>query len=200
MNKGNPMKKDRHTSSRLLALLLCLPIALCAAFSMMAMAQGEIIDIETYNGVVILEDPALIGDVEDGETTIEPTTIPTEAPSVEPTQAPSIEPTQEPTQAPTDPPVVNASYEIIMDAPSGWYLNRAAMEVTTREVNLEYWTLIQASMCNALALLVDRGDSSRLPETLAAVEAAQSGYEQLGDASRAQQYRSVADQLRARMR
>lgn len=144
MNKGKPMKKDRHTSSRLLALLLCLPIALCAAFSMMAMAQGEIIDVETYNGVVILEDPALIGDVEDGETTIEPTTIPTEAPSVEPTQeptqAPSTEPTQEPTQAPTDPPVVNASYEIIIDAPSGWYLNRAAMEVTVKDTGKTGWT------------------------------------------------------------
>ncbi|MDD3410428.1 MAG: hypothetical protein PHY12_06430, partial [Eubacteriales bacterium] len=124
------MKSDKRFM-RLLALLLVLPILLCATFSMVTIAAAEVIDPETYDGLVILEDPALIGDVEedvadvteapatnaptDAPATTEPTDTPatdrpTDAPVTDtptttapPTDAPSIPPTQ----APTEPPAAS---------------------------------------------------------------------------------------------
>ena len=62
------MKSDKYLL-RLLALLCCLPILLCAMLSFATIAKAEAIDIETYDGEVILEDPALLGDVEEEEDT-----------------------------------------------------------------------------------------------------------------------------------
>ena len=61
------MMKSEKSLLRLLALLCCLPILLCAMLSFTAIAKAKAIDIETYDGVVILEDPALLGDVEEDE-------------------------------------------------------------------------------------------------------------------------------------
>lgn len=59
------MMKSDKLLTRLVALLLCLPLLLTAVLSFSAMALGEVIDPETYDGQVILEDPELIGNIED---------------------------------------------------------------------------------------------------------------------------------------
>ncbi len=162
------MRKSEKNLMRLLTLLLCLPILLCATISVAAMAESGIIDPETYDGQVILEDPALMGDVEDdlGDVGQDPTTTttpatdaPTQAPTTEPTDAPTQEPTAEPTTAPTDAPTAAptappteppaASFDIAMAVPKGWYLNRAAMEVTVTDVGGTGWKNIKITMGNA---------------------------------------------------
>ena len=155
---------------RLMALLLLLPVLLTAACSFAAMAEGD----------VILEDPALIGDLEDAiadlvmepvkqtegepaptqETATEPSVEPsqeptaepsahpsqepTAEPSVQPSQEPTVEPSAQPTQEPTAAPA--ASYEIEMEAPSGWYLNRAVMEITVRDLGGTGWAAVRISV------------------------------------------------------
>lgn len=165
------MKKPEKHLARLMALFLLLPLLLCAAFSFGAMAESGMTDPQDMEGVVILEDPALIasasedlGDVVSEESSVppssetptqEPTTSPTDEPPAvtqEPTNAPTQEPTdaptQEPTTAPTLPPTAPpaASYEIAMEVPSGWYLNRAAMEVTVTDAGGTGWTNIRIAM------------------------------------------------------
>ena len=114
------MRKQR-TFTRLLTLLLLLPVLLTAACSFAAMAQGE----------VILEDPALIGDLEDAladlvmepvkqtegepaptqetatEPSVEPSQEPTSEPSAHPSQEPTVEPSAQPTQEPTAAPAAS---------------------------------------------------------------------------------------------
>lgn len=150
------MKKPDKVLMRLLAFLLCLPLLLCAMFSVMAMAEGEVVDVETYNGLVILEDPALIGSPEEDEAELTgapasdaPTDAPTDAPAtdtptVAPTDAPTDAPTVIPTLAPTKPP--SASYDIAMTPPSGWYANRAAMEITITDVGGTGWSNVKITM------------------------------------------------------
>ena len=151
------MRKQR-TFIRLMALLLLLPVLLTAACSFAAMAEGE----------VILEDPALIGDLEDAmadlvmeqnvaaepsvEPSQEPTAEPSARPSQEPTAEPSVQPSQEPTAEPSAQPTQEptaapaASYEIEMEAPSGWYLNRAVMEITVRDLGGTGWAAVRISV------------------------------------------------------
>ena len=131
---------------RLMALLLLLPVLLTAACSFAAMAEGD----------VILEDPALIGDLEDAmadlvmeqnaaaESPVEPAQEPTVEPSAQPSQEPTVEPSAQPTQEPTAAPA--ASYEIEMEAPSGWYLNRAVMEITVRDLGGTGWAAVRISV------------------------------------------------------
>lgn len=163
------MRKQR-TFIRLMALLLLLPVLLTAACSFAAMAEGE----------VILEDPALIGDLEDAmadlvmepvkqtegepaptqeaaaepsvepsqeptaEPSAHPSQEPTAEPSAQPSQEPTVEPSAQPTQEPTAAPA--ASYEIEMEAPSGWYLNRAVMEITVRDLGGTGWAAVRISV------------------------------------------------------
>lgn len=99
------MRKQR-TFIRLMALLLLLPVLLTAACSFAAMAEGE----------VILEDPALIGDLEDAMADLvmesvkqtegepAPTQEAAAEPSVEPSQEPTAEPSAQPSQEPTAEP------------------------------------------------------------------------------------------------
>ncbi len=162
------MKKPETNLMRLLTLLIVLPILLCATFSMAAMATAEVIEPETYNGTVILEDPALIIGIgealeEAGEATNapatdtpvqEPTQAPTDTPTQEPTQAPTEAPTQaptqEPTHAPTAPPA--ASYESLMAPPTCWTADRAAMEVTVKDAGGTGWQSIKITMGDTLLL------------------------------------------------
>ena len=153
------MMKSDKLLTRLVALLLCLPLLLTAVLSFSAMALGEVIDPETYDGQVIPEDPELIGNIEDDMSEVTdipvsdaptdtptdaPTGVPTNAPTNAPTDAPTDAPTNPPTQAPTEPPA--ASYEIVMEAPSGWYANRAAMEVTVKDLGGTGWANIHILM------------------------------------------------------
>ncbi|HPJ03756.1 MAG TPA: hypothetical protein PKU80_13080, partial [Candidatus Limiplasma sp.] len=143
------MKSDKYLL-HLLALLCCLPILLCAILSFAAIAKAEAIDIETYDGEVILEDPALLGDVEEDENTSAADTSmeqpATDEPTVTPTDTPTAEPTQEPTTAPTEPPV--ASYDIDMDLPSGWYASRIAMEITISDLGGTGWNNVKITQNN----------------------------------------------------
>lgn len=95
------MRKQR-TFIRLMALLLLLPVLLTAACSFAAMAEGD----------VILEDPALIGDLEDAmaDLVMEPVkqTEGEPAPTQETAAEPSVEPSQEPTAEPSAHPSAGA--------------------------------------------------------------------------------------------
>lgn len=127
-------------------LFLCLTV-LDASFFMMA--QAEPIIPEDYDGLVILEDPALLGGPEDEEEAEPPATEPpaTEAPATEvPTVEPTSEPTNVPTVEPTEPP--EAAYEITMAPPEGWYLNRAVMELTITDLNGTGWENVKITLNN----------------------------------------------------
>ena len=133
-------------------LFLCLTV-LGTSFFMMS--QAEPIIPEDYEGLVILEDPALLGGPEDEEETEAPATEPpaTEAPA---TEVPTTEPTQEP--EPTDMPTLEptalpeAAYEIVMVPPEGWYLNRAVMELTIADLNGIGWENVKITL-NSLTLI-----------------------------------------------
>ncbi len=127
-------------------LFLCLTV-LGASFFMMA--QAEPIIPEDYDGLVILEDPALLGGPEDEEEAEPPATEPpaTEAPATEvPTVEPTSEPTNVPTVEPTEPP--EAAYEITMAPPEGWYLNRAVMELTITDLGGTGWGNVKITLNN----------------------------------------------------
>ena len=87
--------KNTNERMRLMVSFLGLLVLLSTAFSMAVMAQAEPITPEDYDGLVILEDPALLGDSEDEGKTESPATEPpvTEVPA---TETPTTEPTQEP--------------------------------------------------------------------------------------------------------
>ena len=149
------MMKKSNGFMRWLTLLLCLPVLLCAALSMGIVAGAEVIEPEDYDGLVILEDPALLGGPEDEEEAKPPATeVPateapaTEVPTTEPTQEP--EPTDMPTLEPTEPP--EAAYEITMVPPEGWYLNRAVMELTITDLNGTGWENVKITL-NSLTLI-----------------------------------------------
>lgn len=133
-------------------LFLCLTV-LGASFFMMA--QAEPIIPEDYDGLVILEDPALLGGPEDEEETEPPATETpaTEAPA---TEVPTTEPTQEPepTDVPTAEPTAlpEAAYEITMVPPEGWYRNRAVMELTITDLNGTGWENVKITL-NSLTLI-----------------------------------------------
>ena len=131
-------------------LFLCLTV-LGASFFMMA--QAEPIIPEDYDGLVILEDPALLGGPEDEEEAEPPAMEPpaTEAPATEvPTVEPTSGPTNVPTVEPTEPP--EAAYEITMAPPEGWYLNRAVMELTITDLNGTGWENVKITL-NSLTLI-----------------------------------------------
>lgn len=132
-----------------ITLLLCLPVLLCALLSMSTVAAAEGIDPEDYDGLVILEDPALLGGPEDDEPE-DPGM--TEAPATESpaTEAPTIEPTSEPTAAPTAEPTASpeATYEIVMAPPEGWYRNRAVMELTITDLGGTGWKNVKITLNN----------------------------------------------------
>ena len=116
------------------------------------MAQAEPIIPEGYDGLVILEDPALLGSTEDDEPEEPDITEPpaTESPTAEPSEEPSSEPTSVPTLEPTVSP--EAAYEIVMVPPEGWYLNRAVMELTITDLNGTGWENVKITL-NSLTLI-----------------------------------------------
>ena len=65
------MRKHEKLVTRLMALILLLPLLLCAAFSFAAIAKSAaiaesgVISPQDIEGLVILEDPALIASLED---------------------------------------------------------------------------------------------------------------------------------------
>ena len=148
------MKKS-NGFMRWITLLFSLPILLCAILSMSTVAVAEVIDPEDYDGLVILEDPALLGGSEEDEPEEPGITEPpaTEAPA---TEVPTTEPTQEP--EPTDMPTLEptalpeAAYEITMLPPEGWYLNRAVMELNITDLNSTGWENVKI-LLNSIILI-----------------------------------------------
>ncbi len=121
---------------------------LCAILFVSAAAIAEVIDPEDYEGLVILEDPALLGGPEDDEPE-DPGM--TEAPATEsPATEPPVEPTSEPTSAPTAEPTASpeATYEIVMAPPEGWYRNRAVMELTITDLGGTGWGNVKITLNN----------------------------------------------------
>lgn len=149
--------KNTNEQMRLMVSFLGLLVLLSTAFSMAVMAQAEPITPEDYDGLVILEDPALLGDSEDEGKTESPATEPpvtevptTEAPTTEPTGEPATEPTIVPTMEPTAPP--EAAYKIDMVPPEGWYLNRAVMELNITDLNSTGWENVKI-LLNSIILI-----------------------------------------------
>lgn len=147
--------KNTNEQMRLMVSFFCLLVLLSTAFSMALMAQAEPITPEDYDGLVILEDPALLGDSEDEGKTESPATEPpvtevpaTETPTTEPTQEP--EPTDMPTLEPTALP--EAAYKIDMVPPEGWYLNRAVMELNITDLNSTGWENVKIVL-NSIILI-----------------------------------------------
>ena len=149
--------KNANGLMRRITLLLCLPVLLCALLSMSTVAAAKGIDPEDYDGLVILEDPALLGGPEEDESEepgiTEPpaTDLPTASPA---TEVPTVEPTSEPTNVPTVEPteLPEAAYEIGMVPPEGWYLNRAVMELTIADLNGTGWENVKITL-NSLTLI-----------------------------------------------
>lgn len=141
--------KNANGLMRRITLLFCLPVLLCALLSMSTVAAAKGIDPEDYDGLVILEDPALLGGPEDDEPE-DPGM--TEAPATESpaTEAPTIEPTSEPIAAPTAEPTERpeATYEIVMAPPEGWYRNRAVMELTITDLGGTGWGNVKITLNN----------------------------------------------------
>ena len=149
--------KNTNEQMRLMVSFLGLLVLLSTAFSMALMAQAEPITPEDYDGLVILEDPALLGDSENEGKTESPATEPpvtevptTEAPTTEPTREPASEPTIVPTLEPTVPP--EAAYKIDMVPPEGWYLNRAVMELNITDLNSTGWENVKIVL-NSIILI-----------------------------------------------
>ena len=149
--------KNTNEQMRLMVSFLGLLVLLSTAFSMAVMAQAEPITPEDYDGLVILEDPALLGDSENEGKTESPATEPpvtevptTEAPTTEPTREPASEPTIVPTLEPTVPP--EAAYKIDMVPPEGWYLNRAVMELNITDLNSTGWENVKIVL-NSIILI-----------------------------------------------
>ena len=140
------MMKKTNGFMRWITLLLCAILFVSAA------AIAEIIDPEDYDGLVILEDPALLGSTEDDGPEEPDITEPpaTESPTAEPSEEPSSEPTGVPTLEPTVSP--EAAYEIVMVPPEGWYLNRAVMELTITDLNGTGWENVKITL-NSLTLI-----------------------------------------------
>ena len=140
------MMKKTNGFMRWITLLLCAILFVSAA------AIAEIIDPEDYDGLVILEDPALLGSTEDDGPEEPDITEPpaTESPTAEPSEEPSSEPTSVPTLEPTVSP--EAAYEIVMVPPEGWYLNRAVMELTITDLNGTGWENVKITL-NSLTLI-----------------------------------------------
>lgn len=107
------MRKQR-TFIRLMALLLLLPVLLTAACSFAAMAEGE----------VILEDPALIGDLEDAMADLVMESVKQTEGEPAPTQEAAAEPSVEPSQEPTAEPSAHPSQEPTASHPRNPHRNR----------------------------------------------------------------------------
>lgn len=136
------MMKKTNGFMRWITLLLCAILFVSAA------AIAEIIDPEDYDGLVILEDPALLGSTEDDGPEEPDITEPpaTESPTAEPSEEPSSEPTSVPTLEPTVSP--EAAYEIVMAPPEGWYRNRAVMELTITDLGGTGWENVKITLNN----------------------------------------------------
>ena len=104
------MKLEKQACMLALAAILLLIVgAFVVGFPAgTTLAEGTDIDLNTFEGSVILDDPVYFQDATPDEPEVkptqQPTTEPTQAPSEHPTAEPTLEPTAEPTAQPTAMP------------------------------------------------------------------------------------------------
>ena len=116
------MKLEKQACMLALAAILLLIVGvLIAGFPAgTTLAEGTDIDLNAFEGSVILDDPVYFQDA----TPDEPEVKPTQQPTTEPTQAPSEQPTAEPTQTPeeqpTAEPAADAKFTVQITPPTGW--------------------------------------------------------------------------------
>lgn len=101
----------------LVAILLLIVGAFVVGFPAGAtLAEETDIDLNAFEGSVILDDPVYFQEA----TPDEPEVKPTQQPTIEPTQAPGEQPTVEPTHEPTAEPAMDAKFTVQITPPTGW--------------------------------------------------------------------------------
>lgn len=111
------MKLEKQACMLALAAILLLIVgAFVVGFPAGAtLAEETDIDLNAFEGSVILEDPVYFQEA----TPDEPEVKPTQQPTIEPTQAPGEQPTVEPTHEPTAEPA-DAKFTVQITPPTGW--------------------------------------------------------------------------------
>ena len=112
------MKLEKQACMLALAAILLLIVgAFVVGFPAGAtLAEETDIDLNAFEGSVILEDPVYFQEA----TPDEPEVKPTQQPTIEPTQAPGEQPTVEPTHEPTAEPAADAKFTVQITPPTGW--------------------------------------------------------------------------------
>ena len=112
------MKLEKQACMLALAAILLLIVgAFVVGFPAGAtLAEETDIDLNAFEGSVILDDPVYFQEA----TPDEPEVKPTQQPTIEPTQAPGEQPTVEPTHEPTAEPAADAKFTVQITPPIGW--------------------------------------------------------------------------------
>ena len=112
------MKLEKQACMLALAAILLLIVgAFVVGFPVGAtLAEETDIDLNAFEGSVILDDPVYFQEA----TPDEPEVKPTQQPTIEPTQAPGEQPTVEPTHEPTAEPAADAKFTVQITPPTGW--------------------------------------------------------------------------------
>lgn len=112
------MKLEKQACMLALAAILLLIVgAFVVGFPAGAtLAEETDIDLNAFEGSVILDDPVYFQEA----TPDEPEVKPTQQPTIEPTQAPGEQPTVEPTHEPTAEPAMDAKFTVQITPPTGW--------------------------------------------------------------------------------
>ena len=112
------MKLEKQACMLALAAILLLIVgAFVVGFPAGAtLAEETDIDLNAFEGSVILDDPVYFQEA----TPDEPEVKPTQQPTIEPTQAPGEQPTAEPTHEPTAEPAMDAKFTVQITPPTGW--------------------------------------------------------------------------------
>ena len=112
------MKLEKQACMLALAAILLLIVgAFVVGFPAGAtLAEETDIDLNAFEGSVILDDPVYFQEA----TPDEPEVKPTQQPTIEPTQAPGEQPTVEPTHEPTAEPAADAKFTVQITPPTGW--------------------------------------------------------------------------------
>lgn len=111
------MKLEKQACMLALAAILLLIVgAFVVGFPAGAtLAEETDIDLNAFEGSVILDDPVYFQEA----TPDEPEVKPTQQPTIEPTQAPGEQPTVEPTHEPTAEPAMDAKFTVQITPPTG---------------------------------------------------------------------------------
>lgn len=118
IRRKRTMKLEKQACMLALAAILLLIVgAFVVGFPAGAtLAEETDIDLNAFEGSVILDDPVYFQEA----TPDEPEVKPTQQPTIEPTQAPGEQPTVEPTHEPTAEPAADAKFTVQITPPTGW--------------------------------------------------------------------------------